>query len=1277
MLKYVVVAVVRALPALALLLGVAVASSAKAAPFCEEPRMLRSAAAATSSSLRAFCPEFPELPPEPEYHASIFAGQSVPTTMVVGQRYNVSVSMRNTGTLVWTAAQNVNLGSQNPGDNWTWGLHRVPTPGSVGEGQTATYNFTVTAPRNAGRYNFQWRMVQDGVTWFGPSSSNVQVNVVGSTIRGNIDGITNGQITGWACSSGINDPIDVHVYLGGAAGADGAVMVGGYRAGSVSEPGVATACGAAGGAYRFYIPIQGDWTVSHANKPIYIHGISPVGAPNLTIGGSGNFRIPYNTPPSVAFTAPAAGVVVAEGGSTLISANASDPDDGVSQVTFLVDGNARATSGAPYQWTYSDIPEGPHTLQVQARDTRGAVTTTPARTIYGSRVIGDTGVANGAIFGWACATHFNGSIPVHLYLGGPYGTGVGYGIATANLGSEPAINNQCKGGGGAYRFSIPITDAMVRDHGGKKIYLHGISPVGGGNNVLANGGTFSVPVNSPPTISLVSPGNVQVESPGEIRLVANASDPDDAVAQVAFYRDGNQVAVVGAAPYEFTVSGLGAGSYRFHAVATDRRGATAISNTHTVSVVRGQSPRAVTRTYVYDGNQRLCKTIEPETGATVVDYDAAGNIAWTASGLDLTDTGACNRAEASASGRRVDRAYDALNRVVRIRFPDRNGDQDLSYRNSGEVQSVTTWNDQGRQTIVNSFQYNKRNLLVGESAASTGRPTWSMGYGYDAQGALASVVYPGGLTVSYANNAQGQPLSVSAGGVSYASGVRYHPTGSVQSFSYGNGIVHATQLNARQLPYQQTDAGAMSYRYSYDAIGNVTGIADLQQGAGFDRTLQYDAGQRLVAAGSASFGGDHWHRYSYDARDNLLSASLGGVKDYRYWYDERNRLANILNADGATIIGLSYDAQGNLRSKNGRVHEFDLGNRLRTIQGLESYQYDAAGRRTVTSDGSGDRLRSFYGQGGQLLYEQRRDGGAAEFIMLGSRLLAKRQGGVVTYQHVDSLGSPVATSNAAGQVTERTQYEPYGQSIGKAIDGVGYTGHVSDAASGLVYMQQRYYDPQIGRFLSVDPVTVYSSPVGAFNRYRYADNSPYNFIDPDGRQAFGHQRSEDIPWWDVTGRVGNWFAETRDLSAQVGFTGDPIAQDALVDQYRAAGDAIVAVQMAALPEFSGAARAEAVVSRHAAVGADKIAQKFFERATTARRIALQTDKFHSFPSAVDAYAARFGQVKTVQDSRGKAVQMLTVRGEMEGSKGTVKGTFEYIKNSNNEIYHRLFRPDGK
>ena len=58
-----------------------------------------------------------------------------------------------------------------------------------------------------------------------------------------------------------------------------------------------------------------------------------------------------------------------------------------------------------------------------------------------------------------------------------------------------------------------------------------------------------------------------------------------------------------------------------------------------------------------------------------------------------------------------------------------------------------------------------------------------------------------------------------------------------------------------------------------------------------------------------------------------------------------------------------------------------------------------------------------------------------------------------------------------------------------------------DAETGLTYMQQRYYDPRIGMFLSVDPVTAYSDPIGQFHRYRYANNNPYRFTDPDGRWA--------------------------------------------------------------------------------------------------------------------------------------------------------------------------------
>ncbi|EQM86254.1 hypothetical protein L681_05870 [Stenotrophomonas maltophilia MF89] len=108
----------------------------------------------------------------------------------------------------------------------------------------------------------------------------------------------------------------------------------------------------------------------------------------------------------------------------------------------------------------------------------------------------------------------------------------------------------------------------------------------------------------------------------------------------------------------------------------------------------------------------------------------------------------------------------------------------------------------------------------------------------------------------------------------------------------------------------------------------------------------------------------------------------------------------------------------------------------------------------------------------------------------------------VTYIHTDALGSVVAESDANGNVIKRYDYEPYGAVVGGQVtDGPGYTGHVSDSATGLSYMQQRYMDPQLGVFLSVDPVTAYEQPVGQFNRYRYANGNPYKFTDPDGRNA--------------------------------------------------------------------------------------------------------------------------------------------------------------------------------
>ncbi|WP_267116574.1 RHS repeat domain-containing protein [Xanthomonas sacchari] len=128
----------------------------------------------------------------------------------------------------------------------------------------------------------------------------------------------------------------------------------------------------------------------------------------------------------------------------------------------------------------------------------------------------------------------------------------------------------------------------------------------------------------------------------------------------------------------------------------------------------------------------------------------------------------------------------------------------------------------------------------------------------------------------------------------------------------------------------------------------------------------------------------------------------------------------------------------------------------------------------------------------------------------------------VRYIHTDGLGSVVLVTDKDRNVAERSEYEPYGSLVNRPItDGPGYTAHVMDASTGLFYMQQRYYDPQIGRLLSVDPVTPYSNLSGAFNRYWYASNNPYKFIDPDGREVCGQNTTCHLAQGEMGWTVGN------------------------------------------------------------------------------------------------------------------------------------------------------------
>jgi len=113
--------------------------------------------------------------------AAQFISQTVPASMVGGQTYPVSMTLKNVGSMTWSPigpqCNAFRLGSTNPFNNTTWGVTRAELPTTVASGGQVTINFSVVAPVAAGTYSFQWQMVQECVTWFGQVPPGVAVSV--------------------------------------------------------------------------------------------------------------------------------------------------------------------------------------------------------------------------------------------------------------------------------------------------------------------------------------------------------------------------------------------------------------------------------------------------------------------------------------------------------------------------------------------------------------------------------------------------------------------------------------------------------------------------------------------------------------------------------------------------------------------------------------------------------------------------------------------------------------------------------------------------------------------------------------------------------------------------------------------------------------------------------------------------------------------------------------------------------------------------------------------
>jgi RHS repeat-associated protein len=256
--------------------------------------------------------------------------------------------------------------------------------------------------------------------------------------------------------------------------------------------------------------------------------------------------------------------------------------------------------------------------------------------------------------------------------------------------------------------------------------------------------------------------------------------------------------------------------------------------------------------------------------------------------------------------------------------------------------------------------------------------------------------------------------------------------------------------------------------------------------------------------------------FSYDRYGNRqITATLGGVNGYHPSYHASNN----------RIVGLTYDAVGNLTQDGTKTMSYDANNKLVSATmtgGTASYLYDAKGSR-VSKTVNGVTTWQIYGMEGELVAEYPAQGAPAtpqtEYGYRDGQLLIVGEGSHLRWRVTDHLGSTRLTVDSTGSLTsvKRQDYLPFGEDLSAGIRQSGgqgqygyeppvsnvrqkFTGYERDGETGLDYAQARMYANVQGRFTSVDPM-LGSGVTGvpqSWNRYVYVQDNPLRLIDSSG-----------------------------------------------------------------------------------------------------------------------------------------------------------------------------------
>ncbi len=556
---------------------------------------------------------------------------------------------------------------------------------------------------------------------------------------------------------------------------------------------------------------------------------------------------------------------------------------------------------------------------------------------------------------------------------------------------------------------------------------------------------------------------------------------------------------------------------------TDPRGKVITLTRDSIGNVRtSQSPLTRNAHTEYDSLDRITSVIDPLSGNTGYHYDEVGNL------TSLND----------ANGHTTTFSYDDRNLLVATRNP-LGQTKTYAYDAARNLDHVVDAKGQRIEFVYDDAEELVRKVLK----ASTGSVTDTVTYGYDLLGNLATVSdSDSGLVFTY------DPLG-RLSSASTTEGPAQPTTIVIYTYDKAGNRTQMTDPHGTQTVYFYDTVNRLTaltsvdgtFAFDYDDAGRRTGLNypnGTRASYGYDlasqlRSLHYlDSTLALVSKFDYTYD-DEGNRdsrttldgvtsYTFDALDQLTGAvgpdpsNSAQTLTESYTYDavgnrtsshaltgQMHDAANRLLEDSKFTY--TYDANGNLTSKRDRTtndlttYDWDVENRLiavHTSTRTVTFRYDPLGRRIERAGST--TTRYLYDQediveeldGGNMLKFRHTHGPGID-ESLATRTIA----GQVTYYEADGLGSIGDTTDTSGHVSVAYRYDSFGNPrVGSANPGYAFTGREWDPETGLHFYRGRYYDPELGRFISEDAL----GHVGGPSFYTYSSNNPIRFSDPFG-----------------------------------------------------------------------------------------------------------------------------------------------------------------------------------